>query len=303
MAQFPTTITEFNEWFTIEDDCRAYLFNIRWPNGFLCPFCGSAKGVWPARRGLYVCKDCRRDISPTAGTLFQDTHKSLKEWFEVIWYVTSLKTGVSALGLQKALGMGSYQTAWNWLQKLRRAMVRPDRDNLDGVVEVDETFIGGAKPGKHGHGAKDKSLVLIAAQKKDKGMGRIRLQKIQDASAPVIHEALLKMVAPGATVLTDSWPSYNSIPSIGYVHKVVREHWELGDNLLPSAHRVASLLKKWMLGTHQGAISAAHLEYYLDEFTFRFNRRTSKSRGLLFYRLVTQSVNLHPINGRSLIAA
>ncbi len=237
----------------------------------------------------------------TAGTLFQDTRYSLREWFEVIWYVTSQKNGVSALGLQRAVGLGSYHTAWNWLQKLRRAMIRPGRDRISGIVEVDETFLGGMREGKRGRGAMGKSLILITAQKLDKGIGRIRLKKIEDASAMTLNAALLDMVEPGSTLRTDGWSGYKSLQRIGYSHDVIREHADLGENLLPLAHKVASLLKRWILGTHQGNVSPEHLAYYLDEFTFRFNRRTSKSRGLLFYRLVSYAVGMAPITGASLI--
>jgi len=207
-----------------------------------------------------------------------------------MWYATSQKSGVSALGMQRVLGLGSYRTAWQWMHKLRRAMVRPGRDRLAGVVEVDEIFIGGERAGKRGRGAAGKTLVVIAAQHAEKGIGRIRLSRVESAAGKDLGAAVQQMVEPGAEVHTDGWGGYNGLPSLGYQHKVIRETPDLGDNLLPLANRVASLLKRWLLGTHQGAVQPSHLDYYLDEYTFRFNRRKSKSRGLLFYRLAAQAI-------------
>ena len=192
-----------------------------------------------------------------------------------MWYVTNQKQGVNALGLQRLLGLGSYRTAWTWLHKLRRAMVRPGRDCLPGTVEVDETFIGGPRPGKRGRGAEGKVLVLVAAQEDGKRIGRIRLRQITDASGHTLEAAIAGMIEPGSRVRTDAWRGYNGLEARGYSHQVIRQEATLGDNLLPLANRVASLLKRWLLGTHQGAVRPSHLDYYLDEFTFRFNRRTS----------------------------
>ena len=212
-----------------------------------------------------------------------------------MWYVTNQKSGVSALGLQRVLGLGSYHTAWNWLHKLRRAMVRPGRDRLGGIVEVDEIFIGGERPGKRGRGAAGKALVVVAVQEAEKGIGRIRMRRVADAAGESLEPAVWEMVEPRSVIRTDGWRGYNGLSELGYQHNIVRKDPDLGDNLLPLANRVASLLKRWLLGTHQGAVQHSHLEYYLDEFTFRFNRRTSKSRGLLFYRLVSQAVDLGPV--------
>jgi len=246
-------------------------------------------------RMLFRCTECDLETSLTAGTLFQDTRKPLRLWFQAMWYVTNQKQGVNALGLQRLLGLGSYHTAWTWLHKLRRAMVRPGRDRLSGTVEVDETFIGGPRPGKRGRGAEGKVLVLVAAQEDGKRIGRIRLRPITDASGPTLEAAIAGMIAPGSRVRTDAWRGYNGLEACGYSHEVVRQEASLGDNLLPLANRVGSLLKRWLLGTHQGAVRPSHLDYYLDEFTFRFNRRTSGSRGKLFYRLVQQAMILDPV--------
>jgi transposase-like protein len=295
MQEYPETVLEFRERFATEEACRDYLVALRWPDGFVCPQCEQKKAWEMGRSGLYWCQNCGYQASVTAGTLFNDTHKPLRLWFEAMWYITNQKSGVSALGLQRVLGLGSYHTAWNWLHKLRRAMVRPGRDRLSRVVEVDEIFIGGERSGKRGRGAAGKALVVIAVQEGERGIGRIRMQRVTDASGESLEPAVWEMVEPGSTVRTDGWRGYNGLTELGYQHEVVRKDPDLGENLLPLANRVASLLKRWLLGTHQGAVQHSHLEYYLDEFTFRFNRRTSKSRGLLFYRLISQAIDLGPV--------
>lgn len=301
MADYPQTVMEFRDQFRTEADCRAYLVRLRWPEGIRCPDC-QATEIWPMRPPFYRCQHCGYDFTVTAGTLFADTHKPLRVWFEAVWHLTNQKSGVSALGLQRALGLGSYRTAWTWLHKLRRAMVRPGRDRLTGHVQIDETFIGGEVAGPRGRGALGKSLVLIAAQIDGRRLGRIRLQRIADASAQTLQGAVAQMVESGAEVQTDGWRAYGFLAKAGYTHRVIRAETDptAGANLLPYAHQVASLLKRWLLGTHQGAVTADHLDFYLDEFTFRFNRRTSRSRGLLFHRLMQQSVCLSPILGRTL---
>lgn len=285
---------EFEQQFASEEACHDYLFQVRWPNGFKCSHCNHEK-AWRTKRKLYHCAKCGHETSITAGTIFQDTSKSLTIWFRALWHVTNQKHGISALGLQRALGLGSYRTAWTWLHKLRCAMVRPNRDRLSGSIEVDEAYIGGQKPGKRGRGAAGKTLVLIAAQRDGKRIGRIRLKRIPDASGKSLNMAVQESTIPGAIIYTDGWDGYNGLKKIGYIHKVTRKEGHVGENLLPLVNKVVSLLKRWLLGTHQGAISASHLDYYLDEFTFRFNRRTSKSRGKLFYRLVQQAVEVAPV--------
>jgi len=265
-----------------------------------CPACGNKK-VWERRTALYRCASCRHDFSVTTGTLFDSTHKPLRMWFEAIWHVINQKSGASALGLQKVLGLGSYRTAWNWLHKLRRAMVRPGRDRLRGVVEVDEAFLGGPRPGRRGRGAAGKTLVLIAAQADGKKIGRIRMVRIPDASAASLLPAVDQSIEPGTLIQTDAWKGYGGLKKLGHRHEVIHPSAELGENLLPRINLVVSLLKRWLLGTHQGAVRSQHLDYYLDEFTFRFNRRTSRSRGLLFYRLLEQAVALNPVRGKELV--
>lgn len=298
VTDYPKTVLDFRDQFATETACREFLAQLRWPDGPRC-VCGSTR-VWQRSRGLFLCANCRQDISVTAGTLFADSHQPLRLWFEAMWQVTSQKYGASALGLQRVLGLGSYHTAWNWLQKLRRAMVRPGRDRLAGTVEVDEIFVGGVRSGKRGRGAEGKVLVLVAAQQAERGLGRIRLRRITDASQASLEPAVGEMVEPGSVVKTDGWKSYGGLAALGYRHEVVRPATELGENLLPLVNRVAALLKRWLLGTHQGAVAFSHLDYYLDEYVFRFNRRTSKSRGLLFLRLVEQAVHVPPVRNTTL---
>jgi transposase-like protein len=300
MADYPQTVLEFNERFHDDAACRAYLESIRWPDGPRCPRCPQSK-VWAMKPPFYRCAACGHDFTVTTGTLFADTHLPLQLWFQALWYVVNQKSGASALGVQRVLGLGSYRTAWNWLHKLRRAMVRPGRDRLSGTVEVDEVYIGGERPGKRGRGAAGKALVLIAAQVDGSKIGRIRLARVADASAPVLSQAVTAAARPGSQVLTDGWNGYATLKAKGYRHEVVRDSAIVGANLLPRANRVAALLQRWLLGTHQGAVAAAHLDYYLDEFTFRFNRRTSGSRGLLFARLVEQALALAPVRGDELV--
>ena len=290
---FPESLPEFQRMFPDDGACAAYLEALRWPEGFVCPRCGGTE-FWRMKQARLLCRACRRQCSVTVGTIFQDSRLPLTLWFRAMWHLTSQKNGASALGVQRVLGLGSYQTAWAWLQKLRRAMVRPGRDDLAGAVQVDETYVGGEKSGKSGRGAAGKSLVLIAAQIEKGRIGRIRLQQVANASGAVLLEAVQTMVCPGSTVQTDGWGGYSQFSKHGYVHEVVRESAEMGENLLPACHQTASLLKRWILGTHQGAVSHEHLAYYLDEFTFRFNRRKSHSRGKLFYRLAQQAVLVEP---------
>ena len=295
MEDYPRTIAEFESRFSREEPCREYLVRMRWPDGFRCPRCGSSKAS-VVREILFQCGSCRRQTSVTAGTIFQDIRKPLTMWFRAMWYVTSQKNGASALGIQRVLGLGSYQTAWVWLHKLRRAMVRPDRDRLSGWVEVDETYFGGLEEGRAGRGGIAKALIVIAVQAEGKAIGRIRMRVIPDASADSLHGFVKDCIEPGSTIHTDGWPGYSGLGRKGYDHEIARRGRNPGNasKLLPRVHRVISLLKRWLLGTHQGGVSHQHLEYYLDEFTFRFNRRKSGSRGKLFFRLVENALAISP---------
>jgi len=243
-------------------------------------------------------------VSATAGTIFHATRTPLTVWFAAAWMLVSQKQGISALGLKRTLGIGSEQTAWAMLHRYRSAMVRPGRDRLTGVVEVDETFIGGPEPGRSGRGALGKSLVAIAVEQRGRGMGRCRMQVIPDATAASLREFLLAHVEPGEVVITDGWRSYPPACEDQYEHRPepVGPSGLQAHELLPSVHLVASLAKRWLLGTHQGGVKPAHLQAYLDEFAFRFNRRRSRSRGMLFYRLLEQAVQAPPRTYRSLVA-
>lgn len=246
---------------------------------------------------LLECAGCGWQTSVTAGTIFQDTRTPLPVWFRAMWWVSTQKNGASALGLQRVLGLRKYETAWTWLHKLRRAMVRPGRDLLTGRVEVDEAYLGALEEGLRDREKERKALIVVAAQEDGRGIGRIRMRQIPDASAASLGAFLRDVIQPGTVIHTDGWRGYSDITAHGFVHEVtkLKKYMEPASELLPRVHRVISLLKRWLLGTHQGAVSHKHLDYYLDEFTFRFNRRRSKSRGKLFFRLAQQAVAVDPV--------
>jgi transposase-like protein len=240
----------------------------------------------------------------TAGTIFQDTRKPLTDWFRAMYWVTTQKNGASALGLQRVLELKSYKTAWTWMHKLRRAMVRPGRDRLTGRIEVDETFTAGLDEGTRGRHAGRKALLVIAAQEDGPGIGRIRMRRILDASAESLMPFIKEAIEPGSIIHTDGWLGYLPVEAAGYEHEVTLlkgKKKKAASELMPRVHRVASLLKRWLMGTHQGAVAQEHLDYYLDEFTFRFNRRRSANRGKLFYRLVQQAVAIDPVPYKSIV--
>jgi len=221
-----------------------------------------------------------------------------------MWWVTNQKNGASALGLQRTLGLGSYETAWTWLHKLRRAMVRPGRDRLSGTIEVDETYLGGPEEGVRGRETQKKTLIVVAAQEDGRGIGRIRTRRVPDASGDSLLPFVEDSITPGSLVKTDGWQGYNGLESRGYRREiiVVSRRRESASDLLPRVHRVVSLMKRWLMGTHQGAVSHEHLDYYLDEYTFRFNRRTSRHRGMLFYRLVQQACAVEAVPYKDMVA-
>lgn len=295
MEDYPRNVAELEERFATEEACRQYLVRLRWPGGFRCPRCNHDR-AWTTEGHIYRCRSCDYRSSITSGTIFERTRKPLVLWFRAIWWVTSQKSGTSAKGVQRILELGSYQTAWAWLHKLRRAMVRPDRDRLTGTIEVDETYVGGEKPGKRGRGAAGKALVGIAVQEKpEEGIGRIRLEVLPDVSGESLVAFVQGVAESGSTIRTDAWRGYGRLPSVGYGHIIVPNHE------LKTAHLIASLLKRWLLGTHQGAVSHEHLSYYLDEYTFRFNRITSKHRGKLFFRLLQNAMEIDPVTYREMV--
>ena len=255
MEDYPRNVMEFEKRFFTEESCRDYLFQLRWPQGFRCPRCQNTK-AWPVGGTLFKCSTCGFKCSVTSGTIFQDTHKPLTIWFRAMWWVVSQKNGASALGLQRVLGIGSYKTAWSWLHKLRRAMVRPGRDRLSGNIEVDETYIGSLEEGVRGRQTEKKTLIVVAAQVDAKKIGRIRMKRIQNASSQSLHSFIEEAIEPGSVILTDGWEGYSGLAKKGYNHEitVIKNHIESASELLPRVHRVISLLKRWLMGTHQGAI-------------------------------------------------
>ncbi len=289
------TFAEFEQRFATEGACRAYLARLRWPTGFCCPQCKTS-GSWTTTRCLMMCRGCGYQASVTAGTIFHRTRLPLQDLFRAIWWMTDQQHKLSALGLQRLLGLGSYRTAWLWLQKLRRAMVRPGRDQLGGQVEVNKTYIGGGEAGGSRRHLGNKILVAIAAQIDGKGIGRVHLRRIPTASANPLVAFVKQAVKPGSVVITDGWEAYDGLSQEGFKHRprVINADNKTAPILLPRVHRVASLFTRWLSGTHQGALSREQLDFYLDEFTSRFNHRTSRYRWKLFYRLVAQAVSVEP---------
>ena len=310
-VDYPRTWSQFEEWFATEDDCARYLERLRWPDGFACPSCRTKGEPYRSSRGRLICRACRHPGTVTSGTILDKTRTPLKVWLAAAWHITSQKSGMSALGLQRVLGFGSYQTAWTILHRFRRAMVRPGRERLQGIVEVDQSYLAIrdrrlTPVGKGTKGLTTKSIVVIAVEiLEPKGFGRIRLQRIEAESGANIVPFVRAVVEPGSVLRTDGAAIYFELGE-QYQHErtvvknVIREDAIPAHLPLPAVHRVASLLKRWLLGTHQGAVKPAQLEHYLDEFVFRFNRRTSRSRGLIFYRLLEQAVQADPITYRQI---
>jgi len=308
-VHYPRSVGEFQAWFRTDADCLDYLEWLRWPDGFVCLDCGHAVG-WRLGDGRFECAGCGGRTSVTAGTIFDRTRTPLTVWFTACWMFASGKDGTSALSLQRALEIGSYQTAWAMLHRLRSVLVRPGRERLTGTVEVDETYIGGEEPGLRGGRARGKKVLTgIAVEvKQPKGLGRCRMAPLADASAKSLHAFVTDHVEPGATVVTDAWQGYRGLERLGYVHdrrsqRAARARGEDPGELLPAVHRVASLVKRWLLGTHQGSVETAHLPSYLNEFVFRFNRRRSRSRGLVFDRVLELAVGHQPVRYHDLIAS
>jgi len=259
---YPRGWAELNAWFPDDDACLGYLHDLRWPQGFVCGRCGVVEEPWLQRRGRLTCRSCRHQTSVTAGTIFEKTRTPLTTWFAATWYITNQKFGASALGLQRVLRLGSYQTAWTIQHKLRRAMVRPDRDLLSGLVEVDETYVGGEEKGVAGRQTHTKAIVAIALELHEpRGYGRVRLAQVADVSAASLVPFVCDTITAGSTVKTDGWTSYRTITKHGYHHQPtsIRASGDPAHVVMPGVHRIASLLKRWLLGTHQGAVRREHL--------------------------------------------
>ena len=300
---FPQTWNEFLDWFGTEQACLAYLEKLRWADGFVCPSCGSVADAYRASRTRLMCRDCQRQSTVTSGTIFDKTRTPLRVWLAAAWYLTNQKQGVSALGLQRVLGLGSYQTAWTMLHRFRCAMVRPGRELLKGQVEVDESYLAitDRQNPISPVGRKSKTTkvqIAIAVETlQPKGFGRIRLRRIANDSAACVIPFVQDVVEPGAHVHTDGSAAYLSLEELGYPHqRTVMLGSKVSAHVsMAGVHRVAALVQRWILGTHHGSVQPEHLDAYLNEFVFRFNRRTSSSRGMLFYRLLQQAVVTQPV--------
>ena len=309
----PGDLPSFLARFGSDEQCRCYLFAARWPEGFCCAGCGHDQ-AWALRsRLVYECAACGKQHSLLAGTIFEQTKTRLARWFLAIFLVTSSKGGIAATELQRQMGFGSYQTAWSWLHKIRKAMVRPDRGPLaariEARIEADETYVGGPRPGRSGRGAAGKTRVAGAVESgrgkaKGRRLGRLRLAVVPDVSAKSLEGFLAGAVAKPATVATDGWAGYAGLDATGYAHEPLNLSATWGDASLrlPAIHLVFGLAKRWLLGTHHGAVSKKHLPAYLDEFVFRFNRRTAKSISHRFARLIEHGVQIAPTPYRALVA-
>lgn len=291
---------EFHQRFPTEQACWDYLYQLRWPNGFVCRRCGGKK-AWKNVRGVTECGYCGYQTSLTAGTVLEKTRKPLQEWFTAMWWICTQKTGGSAQGLQHLLELGSYKTAWTWLHKLRLAMVRADREPLSGTVEVDDGFIGGEEEAVKGRQTVTKTQFVLAVEIPCRGrttMGRIRMKQIEDFSSQSLRTFIRDNIALGSDLVTDGWKGYAGLKSLGYDHRVIPSNPEL----LPNVHLVIALLKRWLLGTHQGAVQLKHVQAYFDEFTFRHNRRKSHHVGKIFYRLAQGAVSTETKSLKELLA-
>jgi transposase-like protein len=272
---FPRSIVDFQERFPDNAACLDYLADSRWPEGFRCPACGGRRSWVLERRHLWECAECHQQTSITAGTVMHGTRTSLRLWFWAAYLVATHTPGISAVQLQRQLGISRYETAWLILQKLRRAMVAPEREPLSGEVEVDETLVGGHHEGRRGGRQREgKALVGVIVEIRGQGSGRLRLVALPDASRDTLTKLVEEFVVPGAIVHTDGWPGYGRLADAGYRHRPRPQRRDLPDaqKLLPRAHRAASNLKTWLQSTHRG-VSPEHLQAYLDEFVFRHNRR------------------------------
>lgn len=263
---------DFQERFATETACLEYLAASRWPDGFLCPACGSRRAWVLERRHLWECASCHAQTSVTAGTVMHRTRTPLRQWFWAAYLVATHHPGISAKQLSRQLGL-RYETAWLILQKLRRAMVAPERELLRGEVEIDECWIGGVEPEKQGRGPGAKTLVGVAVEVRGQGSGRLRLAPLADAASPTLDAFVKATTAPGSIIHTDGWKGYNGLSKAGFDHRPRSQRAGIGEEpFLPRAHRAISNLKAWMLGTHRG-VSKEHLPVYLDEYVFRHNRR------------------------------
>jgi transposase-like protein len=290
-SKFPDNELEFDKMFADEQACEDYLFKQRWPGGFICTKCGNTH-FWKSKRDYYICTSCQHQHSITAGTAMHKTHKSLKHWFKAMWWFTTTKSGISACNLENLLGI-SYPTAWTWLQKLKRCCVRDEREPLSGEVEVDEFYLGGKHAGKQGRGSENKQKIVVAAERRysetleKRIIGRIRVKIIPDCSAESLLPFIKENIESGSTVITDKWKSYFTLAQEGFAHKSHKISQCI--SALNNAHRVISLIKRWITGTLQTRIGIEHAQEYMDEYVFRFNRRNLDSVGMKFLCMLRQT--------------
>lgn len=297
---FPKNEVDFDNRFSSEQACFDYLFQLRWPEGFHCPHCGHIE-YWMTSRGLYLCRQCKHQQSVTAGTIFHGTRKPLRLWFKALWWFSTSKTSVNASALKDLLGLGSYQTAWCWLQKLRTCTVFSDRAKLSGTIEADEFYLGGERSGQRGRGAEHKCKVAVAVERQGRKLGRLRLQVIECCSAEELTSFLKANITSGSQITTDGWSGYSPLQGEGFVHKtIIQSKAEDKESVLPGVHLVTSLFKRVILGTFQGRFDPQYLQRYLDEYVFRFNRRTCRSIGKRFWRIMQQAVQSAPITWQGL---
>lgn len=291
---FPKNELEFDRRFRHEQACLDYLFQLRWPEGFLCPDCGHTL-YWKSARDLYLCRKCQKQTSVTSGTILHGAKKPLTVWFKALWWFSTRKAGVNAVALQEMFGLGSYRTAWCWLQKLRTCTIFPDRKSLSGEVEADEFYLGGEHSGKRGRGADHKCKVAIAVERQGHKLGRLRLQVIDDCSSAQLLPFVKSNVIAGSQILTDGWKGYNGLEKDFVHHRVLSSQSKNKESVLPGVHLIISLVKRVILGTFHGRFDPEYLQRYLDEYVFRFNRRTSKAPGKRFWRIMQQAVCTPPV--------
>lgn len=279
MAEFPRSLIEFQRRFPDERACAAYLAQARWPNGFRCPSCGYAKGWELSTKAFtFECAACSKQTSVTAGTIMHGSKLSLTTWFWAAWLIATHSNGISARQLRNQLGLGSYKSAWLLCAKLRRAMVAPGRTLLAGLVEVDETTIPlrckeDPPAGGHGRSPQGKMLVAGAVEVHGGRPGRVRLGAIEDASAESLHAFVAANIKAGTTARTDGWRGYPGAPGVTHEPHVIGPM--AAHLVLPWTHRVFANLKRWALGVYHG-LRRKHLQSYIDEFAFRFNRRHTR---------------------------
>ena len=301
IEDFPANEVEFDRRFHTEKACLDYLFQLRWPEGFSCPHCGHSE-YWTSARGLYLCRQCERQQSVTSGTIFHGTRKPLTLWYKALWWFSTRKASVNATALKDLLGLGNYQTAWCWLQKLRTCTVFTDRSKLSGIVEVDEFYLGGVHSGQRGRGAGHKCKVAVAVERQGRKLGRLRLQVIEQCSEQELTSFAKANITLGSHITTDGWFAYRALQNKGYSHKaVVQSKAENKESVLPGVNLVTSLFKRVILGTFHGRLDSKYLQRYLDEYVFRFNRRTSRSIGKRFWRIMQQAAHSKPIARKDLM--